>query len=282
MQSSRSLRIVVASCLLLAAGALNAQERKHDVNRVLRNPDGTVQRIFGYALSGNWSGYAQDNYLTNATYTSASFNWTVPAVKFVAHGFELRQASAIWVGIGGDCEDSSCSKEDSTLIQLGTEQDVNIFGQTNYYPWWEVLPASETQISETVEPGDQMTASLACIANCKSGAIQLWTLTMQDLTPPREWKFSKNVFYWSSLLSAEWIVEAPYSGGILPMADFGTATLSAALEDSLNPGLIASQAIYLEDPKGQTTSVSTPSGGDAFSACWGPGPGFAACPVPAN
>jgi hypothetical protein len=280
MQTSWSHRIAIASCLLFVAGALNAQERKHDVNRVLRNPDGTVQRIFGQAVSGNWSGYSQDNYLTNATYTSASFNWTVPAVKFVAHGFELQQASAIWVGIGGDCENSSCSKEDSTLIQLGTEQDVNIFGQTNYYPWWEELPASETQISETVEPGDQMTASLACIVNCKSGAIQEWTLTMQDLT--RGWKFSKNVIYWSSLLSVEWIVEAPYSGGILPMADFGTATLSAALEDSLNPGLIASQAIYLEDPKGQTTSVSAPSGGDAFSACWGPGPGFATCAAPTN
>ena len=139
---------------------------KHDVNRVLRNPDGTVQRVFGYSLSGNWSGYSQDNYLTNATYTSASFNWTVPSVKFVPKGLELQQASAIWVGIGGDCEDSSCSKVDSSLIQLGTEQDVNIFGQTHYYPWWEVLPASETQISETVEPGDRMTSSLACVANC--------------------------------------------------------------------------------------------------------------------
>jgi hypothetical protein len=29
--------------------------------------------------------------------------------------------------------------------------------------------------------------------------------------------------YGSSLLSAEWIEEAPYSGGILPLADFGTA-----------------------------------------------------------
>jgi hypothetical protein len=264
---------------LFVAGALNAQERKHDVNRVLRNADGAVERVFGYALSSNWSGYAQDNYLTNATYTSASFEWTVPSVKFVRKGLELQQASSIWVGIGGDCEDSACSKVDSSLIQLGTEQDANIFGKTNYYPWWEVLPAAETLIAEPVEPGDQMTASLACVANCKSHAIQLWTLKMQDLT--QGWTFSKKVLYASSLLSAEWIVEAPFSGGILPMANFGTATLSAALEDSLNPGLIAAQAIYLEDPKGQTTSVSTPSGGDAFNACWGSG-SFVSCPPPAN
>jgi hypothetical protein len=239
-----------------------------------------MQRVYGYAVSTNWSGYAQDNYLTNVTYTSASFSWTVPAVKFVPKGLEFQQASSIWVGIGGDCENSSCSKEDSTLIQLGTEQDVNVFGQTNYYPWYEVLPASETQISETVEPGDQMTASLACIVNCKSNAIQVWTLTMQDLT--RGWKFSKNLFYASSLLSVEWIVEAPFSGSVLPMADFGTATLSAALEDSLNPGLIAAQAIYLQDAKGQTTSVSSPAGGDAFNACWGAGSTFVSCPAPTN
>jgi hypothetical protein len=280
MQNNRFRGIALLSVTSLLAGAANAQQIKHDVNRVLRNPDGTVQRVFGYSVSGNWSGYSQDNYLTNVIYTSASFQWTVPSVKFVAHGFELQQASAIWVGIGGDCENSSCSKEDSTLIQLGTEQDVNIFGQTSYYPWYEVLPASETQISETVKPGDQMTASLACVANCTSHATQLWTLTMQDVT--RGWVFSKNVSYASSLLSVEWIVEAPTSVGILPMADFGTATLSAAVEDSLNPGLSSSQAIYLEDAKGQTTSVSAPAAGDAFNACWGAGSTFVSCGPPTN
>jgi hypothetical protein len=211
MQIARFRHIALTGSILLAAGALNAQQRKHDVNRVLRDSDGTVQRESGYVVSENWAGYVQDNYLTNAYYTTASFQWTVPAVKFVPKGLEFQQASAIWVGIGGDCENSSCSKEDSTLIQLGTEQDVNLFGQTNYYPWYEALPFSETQISETVEPGDQMTASLTCIVNCKSNAIQEWTLTMQDLT--RGWKFSKNVFYWSSLLSVEWIVEAPSASG---------------------------------------------------------------------
>jgi hypothetical protein len=266
--------------ITLSAVALHAQTRNHDVNRVVRDSDGTVQRVFGYEVSGNWSGYSQDNYLTNVTYTSASFSWTVPAVKFVPHGLEFQQASAIWVGIGGDCEDSTCKTVDATLIQLGTEQDVNYLGQTSYYPWWEVLPAAETQISETVEPGDQMTASLACVSNCKSHAVQLWTLTMQDIT--QGWKFSKNVYYWSSLLSAEWIVEAPTSVGILPMADFGTATLSAALEDSVNPVLIASQAIYLQEAKGQTTTVSAPTGGDAFNACWGSGFTFVTCAAPTN
>ena len=122
-----------------------------------------------------------------------------------------------------------------------------------------------------------MTASLTCITNCNSHATQMWTLTMQDLT--RGWTFSKNVSYASSLLSVEWIVEAPYSNGILPMADFGTATLSVALADSLDPGLISAQAIYLQDPKGQTTSVSAPTGGDAFNACWGSG-SFATCASP--
>src|SRR5579885_248101 len=103
MQTGWSHSIAVTTCFLLIGSALNAQQRKHDVNRVLRNPDGTVERVFEYSVSSNWSGYAQENYLTNATYTSASFNWTVPSVKFVRKGLELQQASAIWVGIGGDC-----------------------------------------------------------------------------------------------------------------------------------------------------------------------------------
>jgi Peptidase A4 family len=279
MQTSRFHFIAVTGCLFLAAGALNAQEKKHDINRVIRNSDGTPLLIFGRSVSGNWSGYGQENYLTNFTYTSASFNWTVPKVTYAGTS-KGTEASAIWVGIGGNCENSTCSQEDSTLIQLGTEQDVSPNGTTNYYPWWEVLPAAETPIAETVEPGDQMTASLNCTANCVAGRIQTWSLSMRDVT--QGWTFSKTVLYASSLLSVEWIVEAPYNGGILALADFGTATLSAATEDSANPGLASSQAIFLRDAHGETSSPSNPSGGDAFSACFAKGILFVSCPVPAN
>jgi hypothetical protein len=277
MQISQLRGIVVsAACALLLAGALNAQERKHDINRVLRNSDGTLVVNSGRTVSGNWSGYGQENYLTNFTYASASFSWTVPTVTY-AGILKGTEASAIWVGIGGNCENSSCSVEDETLIQLGTEQDVSESGATDYYPWYEVLPAAETPISETVKPGDQMTASLACTANCTS-TTQTWSLTMKDIT--QGWTFSKTVSYASSLLSVEWIIEAPYDGEILPLADFGTATLTAAVEDSVNPGLVSSQAIFLRDSHLETSSPSNPTGGDAFSACFAKGFFFVTCPAP--
>jgi hypothetical protein len=277
---------VLAGSLLIVAGAVNAQDspaapRKHGLIQVLRNPDGTARKTtYGQFLSGNWSGYSVANFETNALYTSASLNWTVPTVTYDKGKRSGRtQVSAIWVGIGGFCENSGCTAGDETLIQLGTQQDVEKNGTTDYYPWYEVLPASETPISETVKPGDQMTASLTCTANCTSGATQTWALYMQDIT--QGWTFSINLSYASSLLSADYIIEATESdGSISALADYGVVTLTSTTADGINPGLVSTEAIYVEDSHGETGDVSTPVGGDAFNGCWDSGTTFATCNPP--
>ena len=110
-----------------------------------------------------------------------------------------------------------------------------------------------------------MTASLSCQAPC-AGKKQNWTLSTTDETQKRTW--SKQLSYGSSLLSAEWVEGAPYSGGILPLADFGTAQFPGSnLANSTSPNVSSANAIQMQDPWGQwPPSVATAPN---FSVCWG-------------
>src|SRR6516164_5994586 len=176
---------------------------------------------------------------SSSSRTSASMTWVVPTVSFgqSTDTTSSTQYSANWVGIGGFCANQLCTRGDHTLIQLGTEQDVSPSpppsGTANYYAWYEVLPQAETPLDPVKYPvsaGDLMTASLSCQQPC-SGKKQNWTLSMTDTDPTQniqKWFWSIQLSYGSSLLSAEWIEEAPYSGGILPLADFGTAHFPGA------------------------------------------------------
>jgi hypothetical protein len=196
--------------------------------------------------------------------------WVVPMVAYgqSTDTTSSTQYSANWVGIGGFCTNQLCTRGDHTLIQLGTEQDVSASGTRNYYAWYEVLPQAETPVDPTsypVSPGDLMTASLSCQAPC-AGKKQNWTLSTTDETQKRTW--SKQLSYGSSLLSAEWVEGAPYSGGILPLADFGTAQFPGSnLANSTSPNVSSANAIQMQDPWGQwPPSVATAPN---FSVCWG-------------
>jgi hypothetical protein len=256
-----------------AAEQLSMPSRlKHAPVQLHRNPDGSPQRgLRNQFISTNWSGYVVANYQTGVKYTSASMTWVVPAVTYDPRSTDTTsstQYSANWIGIGGFCANQLCTRGDHTLIQLGTEQDVSPSGDVNYYAWYEVLPQAETPLDPTkylVKPGDLMTASLSCQPPC-SGKKQNWNLSMTDET--RNWTWSLKLSYGSSLLSAEWIEEAPYSGGILPLADFGIAQFPGSnLANSTSPKVSSANAIQMQDPWGQwaTPSVATVPN---FSVCW--------------
>ena len=187
-------------------------------------------------------------------------------------------ASAIWVGIGG-------INGDQTLIQVGTEQDAPATGATTYYAWYETLPADEISLPPQqypVRPGDVVGASLQCTASCTAGATQSWTLSMTNYTAGWSWT-SPNVIYASSLGSAEWILEAPFTarGMELPLASFGSTTLFADLVNGASPVLPASQSIALIDPRGSATSnPSSTVAGIAFDLCWGSAASLTACSPP--
>ena len=118
-----------------------------------------------------------------------------------------------------------------------------------------------------------MTASLSCNQPC-SGKKQNWTLSMIDET--QNWSWSMQLSYGSSLLSVEWIEEAPYSGGILPLADFATARFQGPnLTNNASPTVSSANAVQMKDQWGQWAN---PSLGTApnFNVCWGFGV-FTAC-----
>ena len=267
--------------------------------RPVRTPQGQALRNVRHQVTTeNWSGYAVAKYETGSNYTSASATWVVPTAS-VPPNYSTGYSSS-WVGIGGFCLNSTCSKVDKTLIQLGTEQDASSNGTTQYYAWWETLPQGSQLISSvTIRPGDQVVASLAdgpSITHAKGGPGggkggpgkpggggkgQIWTLSLKDTTTGEAW--SDTLSYNSSLASAEWIEEAPYSGGILPLANFGTATFDPNSANGLSPNLISSYGIVMANPNGQTSNVSAPdSDSDGFNACWGNGTALTTCTRPSS
>lgn len=245
--------------------------RRHGPIHVRRHRDGSLKRgLRNEWISGNWAGYELADFQTGQTYTRARMTWVVPQVRYGSStdSTSSAQYSANWVGIGGFCENSACSEADNTLIQVGTEQDAAANGATQYYAWYEMLPQSETPLRFPVKPGDTMTASLRCVGAC-AAALQVWRLTMTDQT--RGWTWSKRVRYASSMLSAEWVEEAPDANGILPLADTGIAGFSATNgANGQTPALSVSlNAIQLDVSWGQTATPSAPDTLSDFNVCRG-------------
>jgi hypothetical protein len=148
----------------------------------------------------NWSGYAT---APGSGITAVKSTFTVPAVSPVPPGF-----AANWAGIGG------YTSQD--LIQAGTSEDA-IQGD---YAWYEILPASETLISNcsgdsacTVNTGDVVTVDIHQVG------ANLWSVSLADAG---HWTWQKNINYASTESSAEWIFEAPTLGVQTIPANTGT------------------------------------------------------------
>jgi hypothetical protein len=187
-------------------------------------------------VSLDWAGYSisSNTLFPQPLVTSVSGSWTVPKVA-VSTGNTF---SSAWIGIGGQGE--------STLIQVGSEHD-SIGGQANYGVWYEMLPDSSITLDNiTVSAGDVISASITLIdSNTNS-----WSITIKDITTGKG--FSQNVFYNSSLLTAEWIVERPIvNNKITTLADFGTVTFTnATAQIGTKTGTISAfpnSEIYMQD-----------------------------------
>ncbi|MGD0979225.1 MAG: G1 family glutamic endopeptidase [Candidatus Bathyarchaeia archaeon] len=161
--------------------------------------------------SSNWSGYCvvSDLNTPQPLATSVSASWTVPTVD-VSMG---NSYSAAWIGVGG--------QYDVTLIQVGTEQD-SINGKATYLAWYELLPSYVVTVdSISVSPGDKIAASIS-LTNKTSNT---WLIEINDVTEGQS--FNKSLVYASSMLSAEWIVEAPaLVNRIATLANFGQVTFT--------------------------------------------------------
>ena len=267
--------VMLASAPLALAGQLengagagtlpNAHEFAHAPLKLLLGPDG--QPIHGPTgtLSGNWSGYA----LAAGGYTSASFDWTVPTVTYVQYpSAPAFEDSSSWVGIGGIGF--------ADLIQLGTEQYIDSGGNTVYRPWYELLPANETVLPAqyTVSPGDSMSASLSCTANCiPFSQNMLWHLSMTNATKGWTWDSQEQniiITYASSLSTVEWIQEASSTNGTVDaIPNFGTTNFTNLLVNGVSPNISSASLIYvLQDKAGGFSAPCQAINGDRFITAW--------------
>jgi Peptidase A4 family len=201
------------------------------------------------AESTNWSGYAA----TTGTYTSVSASWTQPAGT-CSRG---DQYAAFWVGLDGYTS--------SSVEQTGSE--VDCVGRTaEYYAWYEMYPGPSENYSNTVRAGDHFNASVTYEGSNK------FSLYIADTT--QGWSHTTTAsLAGAARSSAEVIVEAPCctaSGGILPLTDFGTVSLtgSTANGSALGNAGGLTQIIMIDNAGRDKDTVSSLSSGENFSATW--------------
>jgi len=211
--------------------------------------------------SSNWSGYAVQTNLaspTNGVVSDVVGSWAVPAAT---KSSSKTTYSSNWVGIDG--------YSNGTVEQLGTESDWTRGGDS-YYAWFEMYPSRAYLISGfTVRPDDIVTASVhyaggtsyvLTITNVTNGG-QTFTTTQSSSAAKRS--------------SAEWIAEAPSSGRVLPLANFGTTTFTncsttiGGVTGSINGGPWQFDAITMQ---AKNVVKATPSDlsadGSTFSVVW--------------
>ena len=200
---SRKLAVLVVLAVVPALAQVSTQTtseilapRQHAPMRWVGTlPDGSVQ-------STNWSGYA----VTGSGFTAAEGSWTVPTVSCSK---TPNTYSSFWVGIDG--------YSSSTVEQTGTDSDCS-GSSPSYYAWYEFYPKGSVLITRVpVSPGNQMSAKVTFNGS-------QFTVTITNETTGKSFSKSSRVSG-AKRSSAEWIAEAPCctrSGGILPLADFGT------------------------------------------------------------
>ncbi len=228
--------------------------------------------------SNNWFGYNQGT-LEQGTkqFHSIAGDWTVPAAS--QHTPGQAAASSDWIGIGGGCVDAGCTVTDNTLIQTGTEQDVDATGAKSYSAWWEVIPGPSLTISNmTVGAGDHMHAD---ITEAVSGS-NVWKITLKDLT--RNETFTQTVPYSSTHATAEWIEETPLeigtSPGLSALPNLSNTSFDFGTTNGAPAALKASEEMVLTDSNGSV--IGTPSAPDSDFDGFGLCTWATSCAVPAS
>jgi len=217
-----------------------AHQESHGLHALTSRSSASVE-------SSNWSGYAATG--SAGAFTSVSSSWVQPTLTCTSK----TTYSSYWVGLDG--------YSNSALEQTGTEADC-IGGRAEYGAWWEVLPASESDYSVTVEPGDSLTASVVDNSN--------GTFTMKLTDSTEGWSKSTTADGSSGYQdsSAEVIAEATdVNGSIAKLSDFGTVDFTGATADgSALSGYSPTEIVMAgsSDIKAQPGSIS----GGSFAVTW--------------
>jgi len=246
--------LVGAAMLLPGAQAAPAPPSHHTL---IPSRKGEILPATGATVTSlNWGGYAVTAQPSQPI-TAVASSFTVPAVSPAGVGF-----AATWAGIGG--------YNTQDLIQAGVAEQNPLLGD---YAWYEILPASETQITGcagdpncTVNPGDQVSVD---IHQLTAGHWQV------DMADAGHWTYSTQLAYTSTNSSAEWILEAPSLAGVQTVLPFMNDTpFGPGNTFSVNGG--GAQPIAAGNPdtiqlvgvgpvaEGQPSALTN---GDTFTAC---------------
>lgn len=210
--------------------------------------------------SSNWAGYAVLTNLAspqNGAVTDVQGSWKVPVVVCSATPSAY---SSFWIGIDG--------YSSNTVEQIGTDSDCSS-GKAVYYAWFEMYPKFPVNLNMKISPGDSITAEV------KYSGKGNFQLTIIDSTTHATFSTTQKSPN-AKMSSAEWIAEAPWSGGVLPLANFGTAYFTGA-KATLNghAGSISDSswkydAITMITSSGATKALPSTlsSDGSAFSVTW--------------
>ena len=251
--------VAFGSMLAMASTASAAQVR-HATHAPAFRPGGLISGRhltghsgrFATAESTNWSGYAVTG--ANGAFSSVSASWKEPTATCSGNRRRTAQYSSFWVGLDGY---SSGSVE-----QTGTDSDCS--GTTpEYYGWYEMYPAYPVNFSNTVRPGDSMSASVTF------SGTETYTLVLKDSTQGWTQTITKNQTGLARS-SAEVITEAPSSNsGVLPLADFGTVSYSASAANGTSLGSQSPTEIVMINNSGaDKDSTSSINGSGGFSNSW--------------
>ena len=206
------------------------------------------------AESTNWSGYAATG--ANGAFNSVSGSWTEPAATCSGgkHRRGSAQYAAFWVGLDG--------YNSNSVEQTGTDSDCN-GSSPDYYGWYEMYPANPVYFTNTVKPGDAISASVTF------SGTQTYTLVLKDATQGWTQTITKNQAGLDRS-SAEVITEAPSSNsGVLPLADFGTVTYGSSTANGTSLGSESPTEIIMVDNSGaDKDSTSSINGSGGFSNTW--------------
>jgi hypothetical protein len=236
MRRTFGAAILVAAIGMLVASAAaggSGTRLRHDPNHKLTD-----------STSTNWSGYAA----TGSRFTSVSSSWTEPTVVCSGTAY-----SSFWVGLDGDTS--------GTVEQTGTDADCS--GSTpQYYAWYEMYPKFPTNLSNPVQPGDALSASVT------TDGVGRFTLTIADST--QHWTFTTTQRLKSaSLASAEVIAEAPSSrSGVLPLADFGTVSFGSSTANGVSLATLNPDPITMTSGSTVKAQPSSISSSGSFSITW--------------
>ncbi len=219
-------------------------------------PSSIPLRKLEHGTSSNWSGYAV--YDAPGTFNNVSASWVQPAVTCTA----IDAYSSYWVGLDG--------YSSGTVEQLGTEADC-INGQARYYAWYEMYPHYAYYAGVSVKPGDSLNATVTYQSPSRNNFFRgnYFTLKIANLTTNRSFSTTQRLSG-TQRSSAEVIVEAPWSGTTLPLANYGTANFTASTANGLPMGNFAKiDPLTMINPSG---AKSTPGAFDisklSFSTTW--------------